>query len=345
MCCMKSLQLEISRVARVSQSTVSRALRNHPALPRATCERIQAVARKLGYVENPLLSVVLSSVRRGRRQAHLGTLAFLTAHRTTNGWKEIATYRDFYQGAKERAERQGFKLEPHWAADPSLTGRRLSEIMTSRGIIGLLLGSRSPDARFAELDWSRFASVRLGLSASNQRFHCVVNHQIHTIRLVAAELAARGYRRIGLAVGRWQNESVEDNWLAGFLAWQHVLPVAERVPVYLPEQLERVGLLEWYHQHKPDACIAVNSMVRDWLVDGGVAIPAKLGFALLDWHEEHKGIAGADQGNKLVGAAAVDVAVGLLHRNERGVPEQPRITLIRSAWRDGDTVRPRSDPA
>jgi LacI family transcriptional regulator len=342
---MKSLQLEISRVARVSQSTVSRALRNHPALPRATCERIQAVARRLGYVENPLLSAVLGSVRRGRRQSYFGTLGFLTAHQTANGWKEIATYRDFYQGAKERAEQQGFKLEPHWAADPSLTGRRLSEILTSRGIIGLLLGSRSPDARFAELDWSRFAVVRLGLSASNQRFQCVVNHQIHTVRLVAAELAARGYRRIGLAVSGWQNESVEQNWLAGFLAWQHALPAKERVPVHLPEQLERTGFLEWYRRHKPDACIAVNSMVRDWLEGDGVAIPGKAGFALLDWHEEHKGLAGADQGNKLVGAAAVDVAAGLLHRNERGAPEQPRITLIRSSWHEGDTVRPRPGPA
>lgn len=341
---MKSLQHEISVLAKVSQSTVSRALHNHPGLPRETRERIQAIAKRLGYEENPLLSAVLGSVRRGRRQTFFGTLAFLTAHQTADGWKGGATYRDFFQGAKERAELQGFKLEPHWAADPALSGRRLTDILKARGIIGLLLGSRSPDARFTEMDWGQFAVVRLGFSWSNQRFHCVVNHQVHTVRLVAAELAARGYKRIGLAVSQWQNEAVEHNWLAGFLAWQHLLPVKERVPVHLPEQLERAEFLKWYRQHLPDACIAVNPLARDWLVAAGRSVPKDVGFALLDWHEEHAGIAGAAQGNKLVGAAAVDVATGQLRRNERGMAEHPRITLIRSAWHDGNTVRPRSGP-
>lgn len=342
---MKSLQHEISVLAKVSQSTVSRALRNHPGLPPATCKRIQAIARRLGYQENPLLSAVLGSVRRGRRQTYFGTLGFLTAHQTAEGWKGGATYLDFFQGAKERAELQGFKLEPHWAADPALTGRRLTDILRARGIIGLLLGSRSPDARFAELDWAQFAVVRLGFSSSNQRFHCVVNHQAHTVRLVAAELAARGYQRIGLVVSRWQNEAVEHNWLAGFLAWQHLLPAKARVPVHMPEQLEQPEFLKWYRRHRPDACIAVNPLARDWLVAAGLAVPADVGFALLDWHAEHNGIAGAAQGNRLVGAAAVDVAAGQLRRNERGMAEHPRITLIRSSWQDGDTVRPRTMPA
>ena len=341
---MKSLQYEISVLAKVSQSTVSRALRNHPGLPRVTCERIQAIARKLGYEGNPLLSAVLGSVRRGRHQAFFGTLGFLTAHQAADGWKGVATYRDFFQGAKARAEHQGFKLEPHWAADPALSGRRLTDILRARGIIGLLLGSRSPEARFAELDWGQFAVVRLGLSWSNQRFHGVVNHQVHTVRLVAAELAARGYQRIGLAMSRWQNEVVEHNWLAGFLAWQHLLPAKQRVPVHMPEQLERADFLQWYRQHRPDACIAVNPLVHDWLVSAGPSGRDGVGFALLDWHEEHAAIAGADQGNRLVGAAAVDVAVGLLRRNERGMAEHPRITLIKSSWHDGDSVRPRAVP-
>lgn len=341
---MKSLQREISQIAGVSQSTVSRALRNHPALPRETCERIQAIARKLGYQENPLLSAVLGSMRRGRRETYFGTLGFLTAHQSADGWREIATYRDFFQGAKDRAEQQGFKLESHWAADPALSGRRLTDILRARGITGLLLGSRSPDARFAELDWEQFAVVRLGFSWSNQRFHCVVNHQVHTVRLVASELAARGYRRVGLAISRWQNEAVEHNWLAGFLAWQHLLPAAERVPVHQPEQLEQAEFLKWFRRHRPDACIAVNPQVQDWLKSSGHALLADVGFALLDWHDDHCDFAGADQGNRLVGSAAVDVAVGILRRNERGMPEHPHITLTKSSWHEGDTVRSRLLP-
>lgn len=338
---MNSLQREISKRAGVSQSTVSRALRNHPALPVRTCERIQVIARELGYQENPLLSAVLGAVRRGRRQSYLGTLGFLTAHQTADGWQNVGTYRDFHEGAKNRAEQQGFRLEAHWAADPALSGRRLTDILYARGIVGLLLGSRSPDARFAELDWTKFAVVRLGSSWSNQRFHCVVNHQVHTVRFIAAELAARGYKRIGLVASRWQNDAVENNWLSGFLGWQHHLPPRNRVPVHLPAELERPGFQQWLRHHKPDACISVNPLVRDWLRP---AEARKLGFALLDWHHDHAEIAGADQGNQLVGSAGVDVVIGMLRRNERSMPEHPHITLIRSSWHDGVTVCARAQP-
>jgi LacI family transcriptional regulator len=61
-------------------------------------------------------------------------------------------------------------------------------------------------------------------------------------------------------------------------------------------------------------------------------------FTLLDWHKQYGEIAGADQNNRLVGEAAVDILLGQLRRNERGLPAHPRTTLIKSSWRDGATV-------
>lgn len=337
---MKSLQAEIARRAKVSQSTVSRALSNHPALPRATRERIQKVARQLGYHANPLLSAVLSSVRRSRDRQFLGTIAFLTAHTTAHSWQGIATYRDFFLGAKERAERQGFAIEAHWAAEPGLTGRRLGEILRARGIAGVLFGVRGTDERFPELRWQQFAAVRIGLSQYEPQFHCAVNDQVRTVRLVASTLAARGYRRIGLAASVWQNAAVDQNWLAGFLAWQQLVPAAERVPVHLPAALGAQDFLAWVRRHRPDAVLAVNPQVIPWLTAAGLRVPADVGVAVLDWHDTYGDIAGADQNNRLVGAAAVDAVIGQLRRNERGQPEHPRKTLIESSWHEGRTVRP-----
>ena len=39
--------------------------------------------------------------------------------------------------------------------------------------------------------------------------------------------------------------------------------------------------------------------------------------------------------------AAVDFVVGMLHRNERGVPVVPHRLLIDGVWIEGTTVRPR----
>jgi LacI family transcriptional regulator len=46
---------QVAAAARCHYSTVSLALRDSPQLPRATRERVQAIARKLGYVPDPML--------------------------------------------------------------------------------------------------------------------------------------------------------------------------------------------------------------------------------------------------------------------------------------------------
>jgi LacI family transcriptional regulator len=341
---MSSLQSRIARRARISQSTVSRALNNHPALPRATCKRIQQIARQLGYVPNPLVSSVFSAMRRRQNRMSLGTLAFLSAHPTLDGWKKVATYRDFFLGAQARAIKQGFGLETHWAMEPGITGPRLGAILQARGIGGVIVSSRGSKEDFPELPWDKFALVRLGVSQMKLPFHCVVNHQFNTARLVAGELAARGYARIGLAVTAWQNEVVDQGWLGGFLVWQQSQPAARRVPAKIFPELFEETFMDWFRRHRPDAIIAVNPDVIDVLRAAKYRVPEDVGAALLDWHDNYGDIAGADQNNQMVGSKAVDILLSQLHRNERGIPDHPYRMLIESSWRDGATVRPPRKP-
>jgi LacI family transcriptional regulator len=48
-----------------------------------------------------------------------------------------------------------------------------------------------------------------------------------------------------------------------------------------------------------------------------------------------------NQNNDLVGAAAVDLVVGELHRNEAGIPTYPKCVMIESQWIEGTTLKPR----
>jgi LacI family transcriptional regulator len=340
-----SRQARIARRAKVSQSTVSRALRNHPALSRETCLRIQALARRLGYAPNPLVSSIFANLRRRKGCPHLGTLAFLTAHASRDAWRGPGTYRDFFLGAQERSAQQGFALEPHWAAEPGMTGARLNAILRARGILGVILGTRDAEQRFIDLAWEQFALVRVGRSQRIPALHCAVNHQYHTVRRVAEQLAARGYARIGLVLSRWQNDVTNQSWLAGFLVWQQSQPSRQRVPAHLVAELAEGPFWHWFKRVRPDAVISVNPDVVRWLRAGPLVLPGQVGAALLDWHEHYGDIAGADQNNHLVGAAAVDILLGQLRRNERGLPAHPRTTLIESSWQDGATVRPRLDLA
>jgi LacI family transcriptional regulator len=337
---MNSRQGRIALLAKVSQSTVSRALRNHPALPRATCLRVQALARRLGYVPNPLISSIFAHLRRRRGRRHLGTLAFLTAHANREVLSKPGTYRDFFLGARERATQQGFDVEAHWAAEPGMTGPRLNSILRARGILGVIMSTRDADQRIYDLEWEQFALVRIGRSHRVPPLHCVVNHQYQTVQMVTEQLASRGYVRIGIALSRWQNDVTDQSWLAGFLTWQLSQPVRSRVPVHMVPVLTEAPFLAWFKRHRPDAVISVNPNVVRWLRYSDRARTEFVGSAVLDWHDHIGDIAGADQNNRVVGAAAVDVLLGQLRRNERGLPNHPRTTLIESSWRDGATGRP-----
>src|SRR5512145_702370 len=77
----------VAAKAAVSSMTVSLALRNHPRIPRSTRERIQTIARELGYRPNPMVHALMAEVRARRPVTSATTLAFITAFPTRDGWR------------------------------------------------------------------------------------------------------------------------------------------------------------------------------------------------------------------------------------------------------------------
>jgi LacI family transcriptional regulator len=50
-----------------------------------------------------------------------------------------------------------------------------------------------------------------------------------------------------------------------------------------------------------------------------------------------RGVAGVANNPAAIAAAAVDMVVAQLHRNERGVPSEPQVLQISPHWECGDT--------
>lgn len=82
----------ISDLAGVSKSTVSRALKGHPSIPKSTRDRVLAIARDLGYEPNAMarslvtlrsgvIGYVIGEIENPFYQEHLERLAKLTAER------------------------------------------------------------------------------------------------------------------------------------------------------------------------------------------------------------------------------------------------------------------------
>ena len=85
--------------------------------------------------------------------------------------------------------------------------------------------------------------------------------------------------------------------------------------------------------------LTLYHVVRRWLCNMHLEAPADLGLIQLEWRADHPDWAGMHQHNDIVGEAAVEMVIGMIHNNERGIPPFPRATLLGSTWVEGQTVR------
>lgn len=305
----------------------------------AVRKRIQMLARRKGYVINPLVGQVFSEARSGRGFQHLGTLAYVTAYETADWWRGHATLRGFHGGVVERAQQMGHGVDEFWAHEPGLKGARLTQILRARGIGGVVMAPVPGGNAEGLLDWRHFSVALIGESVKTPRLNRAVPNQRHAMQRALCELTRLGYRRIGLVLRRRYHRMTDYIMMSAFLMFQHGLKKAEGVPVEMPEEWTEDVFMKWFERHRPEAVVGTVRPAREWLAKRGVHCPRDVGLVSFDWDEERQDFAAVDQSASAVGAAAVDVVLGQMRRNERGIPEIPQTLLVDSVWRAGATVK------
>lgn len=329
---------DVAKKAGVSCMSVSLALRNHPSLPEKTRERIQKLAEAMGYRPNPLVSAFVTSRRsKGKGNAQL-PLAFLTSLASPDEWKKNSTYHQYFKGASARARQLGCQLDQFWYDRKSITPERMSDILFHRGISGIIVAPIAEPGGTLALDWSRFSSVALGYSMAEPRIHRACNHQFHTMLLALQHLHELGYERIGLATSLLDDKRVDHNWIAPYLYYTQQVMGVSPLPFLGEEEWDEISFLKWFQAHKPEVVVTTRGEIREWLKKAGYQVPQKVGLFLLDQWEGMREVSCIDQNSELVGSAAMDLLLGQLYRNERGVPENPKVVLVEGALRPGKTV-------
>lgn len=326
--------------AGVSLATVSLALRNHLSLPVATRRRIQALADEMGYRPNPQHAETMARVRARKQLKWGGTLAFLTWFSNADGWRKFSPlFCDYFTGADHRARQLGYHVEEIWGRAPGMTGRRLSAVLKARGIRGVLVGPVPQSRGHISLDWSQFAAAAMGYSAWQPALSRVaVNH--HQCMVIAwRRLWKLGYRRIGFALPSLINERVDRHWSAVILDSQQRIPKSDRIPPFLPKQWEDARFIDWFQRYRPDVILSFGPGQLELVRQCGYRVPEDVGIASMQWDVSLKNFAGVRHNGTLIGAAAVDLVVGQLQRNETGIPAHPQLVLTPPEWVDGPTVR------
>ena len=327
----------IADAAGVSIATVSLALRDNPLTSQKTRARVKAVAARMGYRPDPRVAKLMSYLQRRKLRAGDGTLAFITAFADPEVWRESATWTNYFEGATAQAAQLGYRVEHFWARRPGVSEQRLSRILHSRGIEGVLILPGPPRVhREMQLEWEHFHTMTFGHGLQQLRVHRVVHNHYHTVLTVAAELRARGYQRIGLVIAADHDQRVANLWSAGFLSFQNLDP-AHAVPLFRGA-VEAQSLRAWFEAHQPDAVISDELSPVKLLNAAGYRVPHDYAFVVLDWLERTRPFAGVDQHSADIGAAAAKHVISALHRDEFGLPRRPEMLMIQGTWVDGDSV-------
>ena len=338
---------DIARRVGLSRSGVSRALRNDPSIPLATCRRVQLMARQLGFVIDRDVTRAFQAVRLASPARVHGTLGLIDAYPPDTRWRQQPRYyvTRAVAGAFERAIELGYRLDVFSLTEPGMTPRRIQSILDARGVTGLLVPPLPEDVRTLPINWDKYTCVALTHSLQSPALNRVLPHQYHIASLALEQLHARGYRRIGFVT--WAELDVRVNHLfrAAYLSYQQTVPVADRLPVLMTDSPLADVFPGWFKHHRPDAILGCEIGMIDLLGDRCGPGPGQVGFVSIGGelnrpgHRLHRKVAHVNQNIPHIGRAGIDQLVAQVERRERGVPAVANVLMIEGTWVPGATVR------
>ncbi len=332
----------VAEQAGVTQATVSMCLANNPRIPPATRERIRAIADRLGYRPNPLISALMRVRRHGRASSDRPVLALVNGLDTRDGWRTIAapTVQQMREGAIARANLRGYSAQEFWLHQDGMSAERFSNILHHRGIQGVLLGPLMTGAPPPALTWGNFSAVRLGVPLPSLTITSVCNDHFFSSLHVARECHRRGYRRPGLVILHMHRERFHARWDGGLHVARHLLDLRPVKTLMLNDWEDLSSLKAWIDRDNPDVIISpASDLMTRHLSKLGLAVPGDIGVASLACPVRGHFCSGIWQNGALIGATAVDSIISMLEHNERGLPEQTRVVMVEGVWNSGRTLR------
>jgi len=325
---------DVAREAGVHQTTVSLALRGHSSIPRSTRERIRAVADRLGYRPNPLLSTLMSVRRQGRLSVRGSTLAFLTAYKTRDGWRRSVNYQHLFEEMKTRAAELGYQLEEFWLMESGMTSARMRRILLARGIRGILVCPLSSSLQSLDFDFADFAAVALGYTLHSPKLDRVAVDYYGIMQMTIAKLRERGFQRIAFFTSSEIDRRVNHLSLGAFLAERKICSRGLLEP-FIGNSEGKISIENWISQKRPDAIIssvqAEYQLLHRMITDSRKSVGLQL--YVVDAHLDANQ-PGVVQSIEDQARAAVDLVTSRVERAEFGPPRRPQVVLVRGSWRN-----------
>jgi len=348
-----SNQKDIAKALGLTQSTVSKALKNAAEIGVSTRKLVQETAEKMGYQPNPMATGLAHFKHTSKMKPVQAALAWLNAWPKPQQLRSNRAFDLYWQGASQAALGLGYRLD-EFILNAQMRPHRLVQILLSRGIHGLIIPPVPGDSHvnWSDFAWEHFSAVRFSRVVEGlPRFHLVTAAQSANAALAVREILARGYRRIGY-VGC---DRTGWTFLGGYLQEQiTALSKAARLPPFLYDQTVNDAafatkevatrmtgqFISWLNKWKPDAILTESTFLAPLLKNAKLRVPADVAVATLSVGDLPFD-AGIYQNPEEIGRVSALVIVSVLENNERGVPPIPRDILVHGTWVDGTSLPPR----
>jgi len=330
----------IAKEAGVSIATVSMALRGQGKLAPDNVARIRQIAEDLGYRPDPMLASLASRRFRSGEQAEGLPLALLEFPPFESERNSTTQYREHLI---DHATALGYAPQVYSVQE---MGRYhdFTRVLYHRGTVGAIITGQPEADLFANrVRWKNFTLVQCGRYRSTLPLHTVRPDIFQAIKLSFESAYARGYRRIGFAIGR-HPEVLEDDLARLGAANAHIqiqLDQKDQIPPYFESLREIEPMLKWVDKHQPDVIISFSVALWHFLKDRGAKNSKDIGFACLhlnDESEEPVAFSGLNQSRREIARQSILLTDQMVRHNERGVPETARHILIASTWVEGATL-------
>ena len=269
---------DIARAGGVSHSTVSRALNNHPAISKATRERIIALSQEMGYVPN--------ATARGLKTNRTRALGVILRQIDDPYWSEVL------DGVDSVLQAKGYSMFIACTHDDKQRGKEVARAMVERGVDGVILGG----LRFSEEKSHILSSYDLPMVMINNedvgQFRYVIsNDHYHGARMITKHLIELGHTRLAYLGKRYAGIPNSDR-LAGFHTEMKAagLPI-EKQYIYHTLPPNPIGGREGAEYFLsldaiPSGIICYNDYIAvgvyDYLKEKGLHIPGDISIAGYD---------------------------------------------------------------
>lgn len=324
---------DVAREAGVHQTTVSLALRNHSGLPKSTCERIQKIARDLGYRTDPVLSALGAYRQSTKEQPTEQVIAWIINIEDPKRLSGYHVHKQLLEGAELRAKELGYKLETFWYRHDYKDSQVLSDTLKSRNIQGIILCALDAYEEPIELEWDNFSVIKISQVPHHLPFESILSNQIEAVEIAISELKRIGVKRIGVATSEFEERNNRFNFAAGYHAQHRQIAAEDYVaPFYFQHSAnykENVlpSVAEWARENKVEAILSnwntINQVALQLTSEGQTCR-----FVPLDANEKTQALGGVNQDHCLTGHHAVEMTVGKIMTLRRGFETSPSTTLV-----------------